>query len=103
MPRCLLGPFLTGWAVRPVDLCAGLPGVSEERRIHLQHPHKQESARSETRASSRGPDGGENKSGLRSQFLACSLQLQCQMTPDEELKFLFENPLSVKSPTTSAV
>ena len=51
----------TGWKVRSADVCAGVPGLSEERRIHLQHTHQQEGQSTEARASPRRPDGGENK------------------------------------------
>lgn len=92
MPHSFLWLFLTGWAVRPVDVCEGLPGVSEERRIHLQHPHKQESARSEARASSRWPDGGENKSPKLSEVTVSLLRFAAQMS-DDLFKWGFKVPL----------
>lgn len=59
---CFLWCFsLTGGEVWPADVCAGVPGLSEEGGVHLQHAHKQESQSSEACASPRWPDGGENR------------------------------------------
>lgn len=83
MPHCFLGLFFfPGWAVWPVDVCAGLPGVSEERGIHLQHPHEQESAHSEAGASSRWPDGGENDTAKLSEVTVPRRQCANQMSDD---------------------
>lgn len=62
---CFLCYFLSsGRQVWPADICAGVPGLSEEGGVHLQHTHEQESQSSEACASSRWPDGGEDVNRL---------------------------------------
>lgn len=43
----------SGGQVWPADICASVPGLSEEGGVHLQHTHEQESQSSEACASSR--------------------------------------------------
>lgn len=45
--------ILTGGEVRPADIREGVPGLPEERRIHLQHTHGQKGQGSEAGASPR--------------------------------------------------
>lgn len=60
---CLLLCFSsTGREVWSAHVRAGVPGLPEERGIHLQHAHKQESQSPEACASPCRSDGGESKS-----------------------------------------
>lgn len=66
-PSCFFPPrllSLTGRAVRSADLHPGLPGLSEERRIHLQHANGKKSPGSEARAPPCRSDGGEGEPRL---------------------------------------
>ncbi len=56
MCHALLFPvvfLIKGGEIWPADVCAGVPGLSEEGGVYLQHTHEQESQSSEACASPR--------------------------------------------------
>lgn len=77
---CVLWSFLsTGGEVRSADLHPGLPGLPEERRVHLQHADRQKSPSSEAGAPPCGSDGGAGEGGVSVcplMFTACFRQIK---------------------------